>query len=92
LLHPIIVVKSGKKYKLIAGYCRLQAVKNLGWETIPAKIVKATGEKQIILSEIENLVRRNLDPITQAYHFKKLRVEYGLTSQQIAAEINTSDS
>jgi len=92
LLQPIVVAKKGKKYKLLAGFRRYTACKELGWETIPANIIKATGEQEIILSEIENLVRQNVDPITQAYHFKKLRTDYGLTSQQIAAKLDVSDA
>jgi ParB/RepB/Spo0J family partition protein len=57
LLHPIVV--SGDQ--LIAGYCRLQACRSLGWPSVPVNDIKVLDpiDQQWIELE-ENIKRRNL--------------------------------
>lgn len=44
LLQPIVVQEDGSKFKLIAGYRRIQAAKHLSWETVAAQILEEGGE------------------------------------------------
>lgn len=66
LRNAIEVRKVGKRYHLIAGGHRLEAVRYLGWEQVPA-IVKKVGALEARLLEIdENLFRRELSPLDRA--------------------------
>lgn len=63
LRSPILLVQVGGKIKLMAGFHRLEAVRSLGWSTIPA-IVSDDAEPQRRLVEVdENLMRRDLSEL-----------------------------
>lgn len=38
LTNPPLVEKVGQKYEVLRGHHRIQAMKNLGWKTIPCEI------------------------------------------------------
>lgn len=60
LLHPITVRKLRSGYELISGRHRLEAVKRLGWTTVPAQVVDADDRKGEVMSLEENLRRTTL--------------------------------
>lgn len=62
LLHPVTVFPENSKYILIAGQRRLLAVKQLGWEKIPARILSTRPDdvESKAISFSENFVRRDL--------------------------------
>jgi N6-adenosine-specific RNA methylase IME4 len=70
LIHPITVRRiEGGGYRLIAGHHRLEAARKLGWESIPAIILKGLDAVDAELVEIdENLIRADLTPAEQAAH------------------------
>ncbi len=60
LFHPILV---NHDHKLISGYRRLKACKQLGWDIIPAFIKRDISEIDEINIELhENIRRKNLSP------------------------------
>src|SRR5712691_8478640 len=69
LLHPILVRRHEDTYELLAGHNRLQAAKNLGWTTIPARVLAFT-EHNALLQELvvldENLCRDELNHLEYA--------------------------
>lgn len=62
LLHPITVFPEDGKYILIAGQRRLLAVKQLGWDEIPARVLSSRPDaiEAKAISFSENFVRRDL--------------------------------
>jgi len=72
LLHPITVSQKGSKYLLLSGNHRLEAMKHLGFETIPALITKEGDDliEQLVECQ-ENLVRADLNAIQTAEHIVK---------------------
>src|SRR6266446_3572295 len=69
LLHPIIVRRQGNTYELLAGHNRLQAVKNLGWNSVPARILEFTEHnalRQELVVLDENLCRDELNHLEYA--------------------------
>lgn len=67
LLNPIVITP---KHELIAGHRRLEAARQLGWETIPARIVDQDDEVELMELELdENIHRKNLntDELAEAY-------------------------
>lgn len=61
LLHPLVV---NSRRELVAGFRRLQAVRNLGWETVPCHIVERLDDALAALkAEMqENTCRENMTP------------------------------
>lgn len=62
LLHPISVFREDGKYVLVAGQRRLLAVKQLGWDEIPARVLSTRPEpiEAKAISFSENFIRRDL--------------------------------
>ena len=60
LINPITVAVTDEGYKLLAGGRRLAAVKELGWDKIPAVVLNQNDEMEHKIIELhENLLRKN---------------------------------
>jgi ParB family chromosome partitioning protein len=60
-------------YELIAGERRLRAVKSLGWPTIEARVIDVVSEAAACAKGlVENLQRKDLNPIEEAEGFQEL--------------------
>lgn len=74
LLNPITITK---KKDLVAGYHRLHACKELGWEKIPCVITTVQNPLLLELQEIdENLIRYELHFIDRGIHLKRRKEIY----------------
>ncbi|MFA7676671.1 MAG: ParB/RepB/Spo0J family partition protein [Candidatus Omnitrophota bacterium] len=83
-LQPIIVRKiNAQQYEVVAGERRYQAAKSLGLKEIPT-IIKDVNEKDaFILAIIENLQRKDLNPIEEGQAFKRLMEELNFSLEDI---------
>jgi ParB family transcriptional regulator, chromosome partitioning protein len=91
LKKPITVSRRAGKpgYDLVCGQGRLEALKVLGQNEIPAVIVEATEEDCYIMSLIENLARRNRTPLELMKEIGALK-QRGYSIQEIAAKTDFS--
>lgn len=65
LLQPIVAVKRGDRYEIVAGHRRVQAARELGWKNIDVNVLESLSnleEKTLT----ENLVRENINPVERA--------------------------
>ncbi|QIB34785.1 ParB/RepB/Spo0J family partition protein [Ancylobacter pratisalsi] len=78
LLSPILVQSPGRgdRYRLIGGLHRFEAVRDLGWEVVPAVVLDIKGMKARLAEIDENLVRSGLSPLEWAEHFAERKVVY----------------
>ncbi|KAA6227323.1 MULTISPECIES: ParB/RepB/Spo0J family partition protein [unclassified Campylobacter] len=90
LIQPIIVVKNGTDFTLVAGERRLRASKILGLKKISAIICDAKEDKLRELALIENIQRENLNPIELAHSYKSLIEEYKITQENLSTLIHKS--
>lgn len=84
LVQPIIVRKTNAGYELIAGERRLRAVKLLGLDSIPAIIRDTESTESFILSLVENLQRKDLNPLEEANAYQRLVQEFEFTQEAVA--------
>ena len=103
LLQPITVRPDEDDFILIAGERRWRSACLLGWETIPA-IVRSdvTLGEAAKLQLLENIVRRNLNPVEEAralqrmqdegYTLKELSDATGIAPSQIAWRVKMLDA
>lgn len=77
-------------YELIAGERRLEAAKLVGFKVVPAviRVVSERGKLEIAL--IENLQRRDLNPLEKAKGFARLIEEFQLTQREVAYKLGKS--
>lgn len=94
LIQPIIVRSlSEGKYELISGERRFRAVKELGYETIPAIIKgEVSDQKSMLLALIENIQREDINAIEQALAYKRILEHHQLTQQELAEKVGKSRS
>lgn len=90
VLQPILVRRQSEGYELIAGERRWRAAARAGLQQIPA-IVKDTSDADTLqLALIENLQRRDLDPLEEAQAYHRLLRDHGLTHDDLARSVGKS--
>ena len=87
VLQPIVVMPSGGKYLIVAGERRFRASKQAGKTTIPALVRTLSAQHKLELSLIENIQRRDLNPLETATAYAKLRDQFNLTLEEIGARV-----
>ncbi len=92
LLQPILVNKVGDHYQIIAGERRWQACKGLDMKTIPVRFWTADNDKALELALIENIQRSDLNPIEEAYGYKRLMERKGMTQSEVAQTVSKGRS
>ena len=92
LLQPILVNKAGDHYQIIAGERRWQACKSLDMKTIPVRFWTADNDKALELALIENIQRSDLNPIEEAYGYKRLMERKGMTQSEVAQTVSKGRS
>lgn len=93
ILQPITVTeKDDGGYELIAGERRLRASQIAGFATVPALVRSATKQEKLELALIENLQRQNLNPVEEAFAYKRLIEEFGLTQEEVAEQVGKARS
>ncbi len=90
LLQPVVVVETDAGYRLVAGTRRLAACRMLGWETIPANVVRVLPAGEYCATLAENLRRRNLNPLEEAYALAEALNETGLTQATMGQRLGMS--
>ncbi|MBR3785819.1 MAG: ParB/RepB/Spo0J family partition protein [Firmicutes bacterium] len=93
VLQPIIVKKDKEGgYFLIAGERRFRAAKLAGLTKIPAVIKDFSDRDAAVIAVVENVQREDLSFIEEAWAYKKLLDEYGLTQGELASKIGKKQS
>lgn len=100
IIQPLLVSKVEEQsprglnvyYQLIAGERRLRASKLAGLPHVPVIIRDDFEEPKVKLEValIENVQRKDLNPIEEAEAYEKLSKEFGLTQNEIAEKVSKS--
>jgi len=62
VLEPVLARPVGGRYELVVGSRRFEAAKIVGLKRIPAVVRPMTDEEAIIVSLVENIQRRDIEP------------------------------
>ncbi len=93
IIQPIVVRKSDsedEKYEIIAGERRWQAAQNAGLHEVPVIIIKADNLKSLEFAIVENVQRKDLNPIEEAEGYKRLIDEFNYDQDKVAKFIGKS--
>jgi len=94
ILQPVVVVRdedeTTTRYRLVAGERRWRAAREACVTVIPAVIRELTPEQELEVMIIENLQRRDIDPIEEAQGMKALLDEGGYTQEALAEKLSCS--
>jgi ParB family chromosome partitioning protein len=93
VLQPILVRKLGDGgYELIAGERRWRAAKLAGLKKVPAIVRPATDAEAMEMALIENLQRKDLNPMEAARAYQRLMKEFGLTQEAVGRALGKERS
>jgi ParB family transcriptional regulator, chromosome partitioning protein len=93
LLQPIIVRPKNDYFEIVAGNRRYEACKKLGWKKIICHIVELDDKEAFEIGLIENIQRKNFDPIEEARSFEMYVLKYGWGGiSELAEKIGKSKS
>jgi len=93
IIQPLIATRiDGQTYQLIAGERRLKAAQVLNLKTVPVIIRAAKEQEKLELALIENVQRKNLNPLEEALSYKRLVDEFNLNQEEIASKIGKKRS
>lgn len=84
ILQPVIVKPLPHGYMLIAGERRWRAARQLGLKEIPAIVRHSDDVNTLEIALIENIQRKDLNPIEKAKGFKEIVNKFGFTQEQVA--------
>jgi ParB family chromosome partitioning protein len=85
LLQPVVVRPAGAGfYQLVAGERRWRAAKLAGLPRVPVIIREVEDKKMLELALVENLQRRDLNPMEKGRAFRQLMSLNGWTQEQLA--------
>ena len=93
VIQPITVRKlSSDKFQLVSGERRFRASKLIGNKTVPAYIRLANDQEMLEMALVENIQRKNLDPIEVALSYQRLIDEIQLTQEELSTRVGKKRS
>ena len=92
VLSPIIVRQLGDKYELVAGERRYKANILAGNDSIPAIIMDLNDKESSEIAVVENIQRKDLNPVEEAISYKRILDIGYMTQEQLAQKMGKSQS
>ena len=93
VIQPITVRKlESGLFQLVSGERRFRASKLIGNETIPAYIRLANDQEMLEMALVENIQRKDLDPIEVALSYQRLIDEIDLTQEEMSKRVGKKRS
>ncbi len=93
LIQPILVRETEDgQYQIIAGERRWQASKLAGIKKVPIQVKNVDDDKALELALIENIQRSDLNPIEEAYGYRRLMERRKMTQADIAQAVSKGRS
>ena len=93
IIQPVTVRKLDRnQYQLVSGERRYRAAKSIGFDRIPAYVRIANDQEALEMALVENIQRRDLDPIEIALSYQRLIDEIQLTQNQLSERVGKKRS
>ncbi len=91
IIQPLLVARADATdrtpYRIIAGERRWQAARRAGLRQVPVVVKDATPQQMLELALVENIQRADLNPLEEAYAYRTLVGEFGMTQEQVAQRV-----
>ena len=87
IVTPLLVSKNGERYQLIAGERRLRAAKMAGVKRVPVVVREVSPAESLELAIVENIHRKDLNPIEEAAAYQRLLEELHITQEALARRV-----
>jgi len=91
VIEPLIVRPlADGHYEILAGHMRWRAAQRAGLQRVAAVIREADDRTAAAIALVENLLRRELNPIEEGRALQRLHEEFGLTQERLAELVGLS--
>lgn len=93
IIEPIAVRPAADgQYEILAGEMRWRAAQQAGLAEVPVIVHAVDDRTAATIALVENLQRRDLDPIEEAHALARLNAEFGLRNRELAELLSRSES
>lgn len=91
VIEPLVVRPlADGRYEILAGHMRWRAAQRAGLQQVAATIREVDDHTAAAIALVENLLRRELNPIEEGRALQRLHKEFGLTQEQLAELVGLS--
>lgn len=90
IIQPLLLKKKDEKYEIVAGERRFRAAKLAGLERVSAIVKDISDDESSRIAIVENIQRKDLNPVEEAMSYKHLLDSQELTQKELADEIGKS--
>lgn len=91
VIQPLVVTQTPTGYELVVGERRFRASILAGLQKVPAIVKQTLGDQtKLEVALIENIQRRELNPIEEAQAYDRLIKTFNLTQDQVAKKVGKS--
>jgi len=92
VIQPILVSQTKDGFQLIAGERRWRAAQKAGLDKIPVWIRDVSPSEALELALVENIQRKDLNPIEEASAYQELMHKFDLTQESLSKRIGKDRS
>ncbi len=92
LLQPLLVRSKGAQYEVIAGERRWRAAQRAGLTAVPVVVMSVDDQKMLEIALIENMQRKDLNPIEKALALRELCRRFNVTQESVAQRMSLDRS
>ncbi len=92
VLQPLVVRRVEGRFELVAGERRLRAAQSLDWSRVPVQVRDLEDRQTAELALVENLQRKDLNPIEKATSFERYLRDYDCTQEELAGRVHINRS
>jgi ParB family transcriptional regulator, chromosome partitioning protein len=92
VIQPILLTKTKDGFQLIAGERRWRAAQKAGVQKIPAWVRDVSPAESLELALIENIQRKDLNPIEEAMAYQEMIQKSSLTQESLSKRIGKERS
>jgi ParB family chromosome partitioning protein len=92
MLQPVLVRRVADRWQLISGERRLRAAIKAGWTKVPARVRDADDRLVAELAIVENLQRKDLNPIEKALSFHRYLQQHQCTQEDLGSRLKIDRS
>lgn len=90
IIQPLTLRKNGSRYQLISGERRLRAARLLKLKEVPAYVIETNQQGMIEMALVENLQRKDLNPVEIGLALLRLQEECTLNQDEVAQRVGMS--
>jgi len=92
IIQPLVVVRKGDHYQLIAGERRWRAAQKAGLREVPVVIQDVSEDTALEMALIENIQREDLNAVEEAEAYHQLLERFSLSQEELAKRVGKERS